>query len=183
MYRDWTPDTPKPEIVDEISQLLSVQGLKVVEGNFTKPWGAYWRIDDPNINKFVELYFPNDPIEITKSLSQSPKILLVAPNARLSWQYHHRRQEIWKVVKGPVKAARSLTDDQTETLEYQRDALIRLAVEERHRLIGADSWGVVAEIWEHTDPLNPSNEEDNIRVQDDYGRQGSNDRGEAQFFK
>ncbi|MFO0703343.1 MAG: phosphoheptose isomerase, partial [Patescibacteria group bacterium] len=44
------------------------------------------------------------------------------------------------------------------------DALIR------HRLIGAGVWGVVAEIWQHTDPTKPSDEQDIVRVSDAYGR-------------
>ena len=40
----------------------------------------------------------------------------------------------------------------------------------RHRLMGADNWGVVAEIWRHTNPSLPSEEDDIVRVQDDYGR-------------
>ena len=41
---------------------------------------------------------------------------------------------------------------------------------ERHRLIGLNDYGVVAEIWQHTDKKNPSDEEDIVRVQDDFGR-------------
>ena len=41
---------------------------------------------------------------------------------------------------------------------------------ERHRLVGLDSWGIVAEIWMHVDPEHPSNEEDIVRVEDDYAR-------------
>jgi hypothetical protein len=48
----------------------------------------------------------------------SSKIIIVKPGARLSWQYHNRR----------------------------------------------------AEIWQHTDVNHPSDEEDIIRVQDDFGR-------------
>jgi len=29
---------------------------------------------------------------------------------------------------------------------------------------------LVAEIWQHTDPKHPSNEEDIVRLQDDFGR-------------
>jgi hypothetical protein len=29
---------------------------------------------------------------------------------------------------------------------------------------------LVAEIWQHTDPDHPSNEDDIVRVQDDFGR-------------
>ena len=42
---------------------------------------------------------------------------------------------------------------------------------ERHRLRGLDDYSVVAEIWQHTDPNNPTDEEDIIRLQDDFGRQ------------
>ena len=41
---------------------------------------------------------------------------------------------------------------------------------ERHCLIGLDNYSVVAEIWQHTDADHPSDEEDVIRVQDDFGR-------------
>jgi hypothetical protein len=41
---------------------------------------------------------------------------------------------------------------------------------ERHRLIGLENWGVVAEFWQHTDPEHPSDEDDIVRVQDDYKR-------------
>ena len=40
----------------------------------------------------------------------SPKILIVKPGARLSWQYHHRRAEIWQVYKGEVGIVRSDKD-------------------------------------------------------------------------
>ena len=41
---------------------------------------------------------------------------------------------------------------------------------ERHRLIGLNKTSVVAEIWQHTDATHPSDEDDIIRVQDDFGR-------------
>jgi len=41
---------------------------------------------------------------------------------------------------------------------------------ERQPLIGLDDYSVVAEIWQHTDGNHPSDEDDIIRVQDDFGR-------------
>ncbi len=39
------------------------------------------------------------------------------------------------------------------------------------RLAGAlDAWGRVAEIWQHEDENNLSDEDDIVRVQDDYAR-------------
>ena len=48
--------------------------------------------------------------------------------------------------------------------------IIELQKEERHRLIGLSDFGIVAEIWIHTDPANPSDENDIVRLQDDYAR-------------
>ena len=49
--------------------------------------------------------------------------------------------------------------------------MITLQKAERHRLIGLDTWGVVAEFWQHTDASPPSNEDDIVRLQDDYARE------------
>ena len=48
--------------------------------------------------------------------------------------------------------------------------VIQLKQGERHRLVGLDGWGIIAEIWRHTDEAKPSDEEDIVRVQDDFGR-------------
>jgi len=47
---------------------------------------------------------------------------------------------------------------------------INLKQGERHRLIGLDDFSVVAEIWQHTDLQNLSDENDIIRLNDEYGR-------------
>jgi mannose-6-phosphate isomerase-like protein (cupin superfamily) len=109
-----------------------------------------------------------DTIRITNKLS--PKILVVAPNKRLSWQFHHRRAEIWKILSGVVGVKTSLTDEEGEIQELKPGTFIQMDKGERHRLIGLDSWGIVAEIWQHTDPENPSDEDDIVRLQDDFGR-------------
>lgn len=49
----------------------------------------------------------------------SPKILIVKPNARLSWQYHNRRAEIWQVYKGTTGIIRSDTDVENEMKVYK----------------------------------------------------------------
>ena len=95
--------------------------------------------------------------------------MIVNPNARLSWQYHNRRAEIWQVWKGEVGVRRSFNDKEGTTRFYSAGDQIRLIQGERHRLIGSDDYAVVAEIWQHTDAV-PSDEDDIIRVQDDYSR-------------
>lgn len=53
---------------------------------------------------------------------------------------------------------------------YSPGEVLRLELGERHRLIGLQTWGVVAEIWQHTDAASPSDELDIVRVADDYQR-------------
>ena len=100
----------------------------------------------------------------------SPKILLLAPQKKLSWQYHHRRAEIWKLICGTAGVITSNTDIENTPMLLNTGSIIKLKQGERHRLIGLDEWGVVAEIWQHTDVHNPSDEDDIIRLQDDFGR-------------
>ena len=50
------------------------------------------------------------------------------PNARLSWQYHYRRAEIWKVFKGECGIIRSDTDKENEMKIYNEGDQIKLKV-------------------------------------------------------
>jgi mannose-6-phosphate isomerase len=88
----------------------------------------------------------------------------------LSWQYHHRRAEIWKLVAGTAGVVMSDTDKETEVKTLSIGEIVRLEQGKRHRLVGLDGWGMISEIWQHTDAANPSDEDDIIRVQDDFGR-------------
>ena len=95
---------------------------------------------------------------------------MVAPHKRLSWQYHHRRAEIWKCIKGTVGVITSETDEEQQQHTLHMGDIIKLKQGERHRLIGLDDWGIVAEIWQHTNATHPSDEDDIVRVQDDFSR-------------
>ena len=133
--------------------------------------GCFFVLNEGEARKFISLYFPDlTPEELTISGKLSPKILIVAPNKRLSWQYHHRRAEIWKLIGGVAGVITSDTDEEKETTHLNIGDIIQLKQGERHRLIGLDGWGIVAEIWRHTDAENPSDENDIVRVQDDFGR-------------
>ena len=155
----------------EIAEILSEQKLTVVSSDFTRPWGGFFVIDENQAQEFANLYFDGlDVSGLRVSGKLSPKILLVKPEARLSWQYHHRRKETWRVVNGPVGIVRSLTDEQGPVKTFETGNKVVMEKGERHRLIGLNNWGVVAEFWQHTDLNHPSDEEDIIRVQDDYKR-------------
>ena len=150
---------------------LNNQGFRIDFYDLKRPWGGFIVIDENQAQKFADIYFEGldvEPLRIGGKLS--PKILLVKPEARLSWQYHHRRAETWRVLEGPVGIVRSATDEEGELVSYEAGHTIVLEKGERHRLIGLDNWGVVAEFWQHTDPDHPSDEDDIVRVQDDYAR-------------
>lgn len=146
-------------------------GYKIMDYDFERPWGGFLVIDEAQSQKFANQFFDGIPIDSLKiSGKLSPKILIVNPKARLSWQYHHRRAEIWRVYRGTVGIIRSNDNDQKPILTLNEGDQVRLNQGERHRLIGLQKQAIVAEIWQHTDPNNPSNEEDIVRLQDDFGR-------------
>ena len=150
---------------------LKNQALRIDRYDLNRPWGGFFVLDENQAQEFANIYFEGhdvEPLRIGGKLS--PKILLVKPEARLSWQYHHRRAETWRVVEGPVGIVRSATDQEGALVSYEAGETIVLEKGERHRLIGLENWGVVAEFWQHTDPDHPSDEEDIVRVQDDYAR-------------
>lgn len=150
---------------------LNNQGLRIDRYDLNRPWGGFFVLDENQAQAFANLYFDGIDLESLRIGGKlSPKILLVKPEARLSWQYHHRRAETWRVLEGPVGIVRSSTDEEGELIFCEAGETIVLEKGERHRLIGLDNWGVVAEFWQHIDPDHPSDEEDIVRVQDDYAR-------------
>lgn len=158
-------------IFHKAEAMMQEMGFAIANKDDSRPWGGFLVIDESQAAAFIQAFFPHltlDEVMIGNKLS--PKILIVGPHKRLSWQYHFRRAELWRVVEGPVAVAISPTDQQHEPQVFQSGDIITLKKGERHRLIGLDSWGVVAEIWQHTEPAHPSDEEDIVRLQDDFGR-------------
>lgn len=146
-------------------------GFDIIKSDSSRPWGGFLVINENQAKKFAKQFFPEEDFEALKlSDKLSPKILLVAPGKRLSWQYHFRRAEIWRCIDGQVNVATSMTDEQKDITTLKKGDKIKLQQGERHRLIGMEDWGVVAEIWQHTDAKNPSDEDDIVRLQDDFGR-------------
>ncbi|MDX5339569.1 MAG: phosphoheptose isomerase [Cyclobacteriaceae bacterium] len=161
----------KKKVFEKAINLMTEKGFTLVNQDSTRPWGGFLVIDESQASKFAQEFFPEEDFESLKiSEKLSPKILLVAPGKRLSWQYHFRRAEIWRCIEGVVAVATSMTDEERQRVVLQVGDKIKLQQGERHRLIGLEDWGVVAEIWQHTDASHPSDEEDIVRLQDDFGR-------------
>ena len=164
-------DTDKSIVFRDTQSFLEGHGFKMVDKDDTRPWGGFFCIAEKQAAQFITSFFPHLSLLDFKGFDKlSPKILLVAPNKRLSWQYHHRRSEIWKVIGGRAGVVVSESRRETPIRHCEVGTDISLPQGYCHRLVGLDVWGVIAEIWQHTDPANPSDEDDIVRVQDDFGR-------------
>ena len=155
----------------EVEKKIKYQNFKIIDNDLNRPWGGFYVISEDDAQDFSNIYFNGLNTEKLKiSGKLSPKILIIVPFERLSWQYHHRRSEIWKIVSGVIKVITSHDDIERKEEILKEGDVIRLSKKERHRIIGLEDYAVVAEIWIHTDKDNPSDENDIVRVQDDYGR-------------
>jgi mannose-6-phosphate isomerase-like protein (cupin superfamily) len=164
--------TSKDQVKQSVENYLTEVGLDISNLDFSRPWGGFFVIDESQADNFIHLYFPHLKKEdLTISGKLSPKILIVAPGQRLSWQYHYRRAEIWKLTAGVAGVVTSETDIEGPLKKLAVGEIIQLTQGQRHRLIGLpEGWGMIAEIWRHTDASHPSDENDIVRVQDDFGR-------------
>ena len=155
----------------EIEHEIKSFGFEITSKDFERPWGGFLVIKESHSQEFANKFFDGINVENIKIGGKlSPKILVVKPNSKLSWQYHHRRAEIWQVYKGEVGVSRSFDDNQKPLKKLITGDQIKLKKGERHRLIGLNDFAVLAEIWQHTDSNNPSDENDIVRLSDDYGR-------------
>ena len=145
-------------------------GLEVVDQDFERPWGGFLRFSEDCLPAFFDAYWTG--ADTGKAAGRrDPKVLLVAPAQRLSLQYHCRRSELWRVLDGPVAVVHGPDLEHLESDVLFTMQTIFIPCVHLHRLgSSSDSWGRVAEIWIHEDPENPSDEDDIVRVQDDYAR-------------
>lgn len=166
-----TPAQNLSEYFDILEQQLAGYSLKVCTRDSHRPWGGFLVFPETHASEFTHLFFPETRLgTLPAALRLSPKILVVRPGTRLSWQYHHRRSELWRPVLGPVGVVTSPTDSPGPLQTLEPGSTLSIPVGVRHRLVGMDCWGVVAEIWQHTVPAHPSDEDDIVRLSDDFGR-------------
>jgi len=107
-----------------------------------RPWGKF------------EKFHENKPCTV--------KLIYVNQNSRLSLQYHNKRSEFWKVIKGTAMVelnGRTMILTEGETLTIPRQA--------KHRVGALDSGCVILEI-----SYGKFDEDDIVRLEDDYERSG-----------
>lgn len=162
----------KNRISEIVKADLLKKNLVISAEDFERPWGGFFKISNESLTDFLSIFFSGIklPLDVDK-FNVSPKILIVQPGKKLSWQSHERRSELWRIVQGPVGIYMSPDDIQPDEMSiYNVGDTVEMNLGTRHRLVGLEEWGIVAEIWIHKFPDNPSDENDIRRIQDDFGR-------------
>ncbi len=158
--------------ISEVREYFTKKGYKIVYVEDHRPWGFFFYFDVEQTAKFAKEFFGG--VELTgidTNLPLQPKVLVFEPHKRLSWQYHHRRAEIWRCITSECTVTTSPDDKEGPARLMKFGDVVNSTAGTRPRGGGTDQWGVVAEIWQHTDPRNLSNEEDVVRLADDFGRE------------
>jgi mannose-6-phosphate isomerase len=163
-------DAQRGLVFDRIVAEANGFGLKIVDQDFKRPWGGFLRFSEDSLDDFFNAYWKG--VDTGPAAGRrDPKVLLSAPAQRLSLQLHHRRSELWRVLDGPVLVMHGPDRDSLVSDVLMPGDVISIPCGHMHRLASSlTSWGRVAEIWQHVDPNNPSDESDIVRLQDDYGR-------------
>lgn len=98
--------------------------------------------------------------QYTHNEVSSVKILSVKPDKRLSLQYHKKRKEFWRVVEGGGKVTIG-----GRILKAKIGDEFVVKAKEKHRIEGGKKGMKVLEI-----AFGNFDEDDNIRIEDDFGR-------------
>ncbi len=158
-------------ISKDVEKLLFDNKLNYISKDLDRPWGGFYVINETLSKDFFNIFFKTSNLKKVDFKSKlSPKILIINANKRLSWQYHNRRSEIWSVIKGDIMISKSENNNEGDLIKLKTNDQIEIGNKIRHRIIGTDDYALVAEIWIHNDKNNPSDENDIIRLQDDFNR-------------
>lgn len=112
--------------------------MKVYSEN--RPWGRF--------EKFHE------------NKSCTVKLIYVNANSRLSLQYHKKRSELWKVVKGTA-----MVEIDEKTIVLGEGETITIPRQAKHRVLALENECIILEI-----AYGRFDENDIVRLQDDYQR-------------
>jgi mannose-6-phosphate isomerase len=107
-----------------------------------RPWGQYWVLEDADTFKV--------------------KKIEVNPGGRLSYQYHHKRAEVWTIVEG---VGRITLDGEVKDYKTGEVAIIPLGA--KHRIENPFKEPLVFIEVQHGTYFG---EDDIVRIEDDYNR-------------
>ena len=96
----------------------------------------------------------------TQNTNSTIKILTINPKKRLSLQYHNNREEFWRVLEGNAKITQG-----KKTISAKKGDTIFINKKQIHRIEAFNKQVKILEI-----AFGKFNENDIIRIEDDYGR-------------
>ena len=120
------------------------RGILVVMSNYIehRPWGSFEHLLDCEYCKV--------------------KRIIVKPGHKLSYQYHHKRNEVWVVVQG---VATVTLDD--KIVDIRETEIVNIPVTTKHRV---ENKGTEDLVFIETQTGTYFGEDDIVRLEDDYGR-------------
>jgi mannose-6-phosphate isomerase len=109
-----------------------------------RPWGEYFVLEDADTHKV--------------------KRIEVKPGGRLSYQYHHKRSEVWTIVSGVGRITLN-----GEVNDYEAGQVVQIPLGMKHRIENpsTDENCVFVEVQLGS----YFGEDDIVRVEDDYNRE------------
>lgn len=107
-----------------------------------RPWGKYFVLEDTDTHKV--------------------KRIEVNVGGRLSYQYHQHRAEVWTIVQGSAK----VTLD-GRTIELEAGQVVEIPLQAKHRIENNGNSKLIFIEVQHGTSFD---EEDIIRIEDDYSR-------------
>jgi mannose-6-phosphate isomerase-like protein (cupin superfamily) len=97
---------------------------------------------------------------LTMNEPSTVKILTVASDKRCSLQYHQKRTEFWKIIEGEA-----ILEIDNKNIEAKKDDEFEILPGTRHRITGKNGNCKILEV-----SFGDFDENDIIRIEDDYGR-------------
>lgn len=163
---------PKVSVAMLVNSKLVAEGFTIAASNIGKPWGIEYKIKEDHTRKFFEDFFANKtvPADIANH-PFGPKILVIEQSKRLSWHVHERKDALLAILHGVVSVYSSPTDEESGPVIESKGALIHIPQLIRHRLGSVYGWSVIAEISRNVFPDHPSDDTDERKINDDFGRQ------------
>jgi mannose-6-phosphate isomerase len=108
-----------------------------------RPWGKYFVLEDAQTHKV--------------------KRIEVKPGGRLSYQYHHKRSEVWTIVQGKARITLNDVD-----MDHTAGNVIEIPLKAKHRIMNI---GEETLIFVEVQLGTYFGEDDIIRLEDDYNRE------------
>jgi len=161
----------KGDMSGKICEMLSRREINDGEFKLNKPWGIELKVRESFAAVFLDKFFDGavlPPAVLEKPFG--PKILAIEEAKRLSWHVHERKDAFLRVLAGRLHVYTSPTDEEVEPVIAELEELIHIPEQIRHRLGSVGGWSLVAEISRNVFPDRPSNDADERRIKDDFGR-------------